>query len=106
MTSSAWKSIERAVAVLLDGERTWDSRDDVDVVNDQAVIEVKHRRGITAPMLIRWLQHNEPKAQARGLMNILVIKPKLGPGRYSPFLAVIPLTPIKGTEGEPETNGS
>lgn len=98
--SAAWKAIERAVAALVGGERTWDSKDDIDVIVDGWAIEVKNRKAISIAECEAWLAHNAPKAAARGLKNALVVKRRGGRGVGTPFLAIFPL----GTEGEP--NGS
>lgn len=100
MASDAWKHIERAVARLTGGERTWDSKDDIDVITDGWAIEVKNRKAITIAQVEAWLRHNAPKAQERGLGNALVVKRRAGRGVVTPFLAIFPLT--DSSEGNSE----
>ena len=69
----------------------------IDVLTDEYVLEVKHRRGITIAQVEAWLAHNAAKAKGRGLKNALIVKRKAGPGRATPYLAIFPLT-----EGEPD----
>ena len=90
--SGTWKSIERAVAALVGGKRTWNSDLDVDVVVEGWAVEVKHLKAPTIAEVERILIHNAPKAAAMGLGNALVIKRKAGRGRPTPFLAVFQLT--------------
>lgn len=96
MASQAWKAIERAVADLTGGTREWGSDDDVDVVAGDYCLEVKYLKAPTIADLERFLIHNQPKANGRGLKNGLIVKRKAGRGRPSPFLAVIPLSPALG----------
>lgn len=89
--ASGWKAIERAVAALTSGTRTWDSRDAIDVITDEYAIEVKNVKGPTIAQCEAWLRHNEPKAAGRGLKNALIVKRRAGRGTPTPYLAVFPL---------------
>lgn len=84
----SWKAIERAVAELVDGKRTWNSEEDIDVQTDTWALEVKHLKAPTVADVERILAHNEPKAAAVGKRSGLVIKRKAGRGRPSPFLFI------------------
>jgi hypothetical protein len=86
-----WKAIERAVAALVDGERTWNSDEDIDVQTEGWALEVKHLKAPSVADLERILIHNAPKAAAVGKGNALVVKRAAGRGRPSFFLAVFPL---------------
>lgn len=88
----AWKAIERAVAELVDGERTWNSEEDIDVQTADYAIECKHLKAPTVADLERILAHNAPKAASVGKRNALVVKRAAGRGRKSPFLAVFVLS--------------
>lgn len=96
--TDTWKAIERAVAELVGGERTWNSDEDVDVMTAEWALEVKNLKAPTIADCERILAHNAPKAQAVGKRNALVIKRKAGRGVFTPFLAVFPLTTAKGDE--------
>ena len=89
---SSWKAIERAVSVLVNGKRTWNSDEDVDVVTDGFAIECKHLKAPTVAECELYLLHNRPKAAKMGLHSALVVKRKAGRGRPSPFLAIFELT--------------
>ncbi len=98
MTNAAWKAIERAVAKLVGGERTWNDEDRADVRTDDGAwaIEVKHRKLITGPLLEAWIEQAE--RNAGGAKAALVIKRKAPGRRPTPFLAVFRLT--GNTEGD------
>lgn len=96
MTSQAWKAIERTVASLAGGTRSWNSEDDIDVLTDTYAIEVKHRQAITIAQVEAWLRHNKPKAAARGLKNAVVVKRKAGRGTPTPYIACFELEPPEG----------
>lgn len=93
---TAWKAIERAVAGLVGGKRTWNSDEDVDVVVDGFAIEVKNLKAPTIAECELILLHNRKKANAMGLDSALVVKRKAGRGRPSPFLAIFELTAVEG----------
>lgn len=122
MVSSQWKAIERFVAKLLGGIRTFDTDIDVMVVTDPGMfgveeitemdgaeiqrhakagrleawaVEVKNRQDLTIPMVERFLEHNRTKAARFRMRNAIVIKRKGGVGVPTPYLLIIPL----------ETNG-
>lgn len=98
MAPSTWKEIERTVAALTGGVRTWNSDDDIDVLTEDYAIEVKNRKAPTVSQIEAWLRHNEKKAAGRGLKNALVIKRKAGRGFPTPYLLVIPITEPLGKE--------
>lgn len=98
VSPSSWKEIERTVAALTGGVRTWNSDDDIDVVTPDYAIEVKNRQGITIAQCERWLDHNQKKAAGRGLKNALVVKRRAGRGTKTPYLLVLPITEPLGTE--------
>lgn len=89
--TDAWKSIERAVAALVGGTRTWNSDLDIDVITDGWAVEVKNLTSPTVADLERILAHNAPKAASAGLKSALVVKRKGGRGRPTPYLAVFDL---------------
>lgn len=95
---TAWKAIERAVAALVGGKRTWNSDEDIDVQVDGWAIECKNVKGPTVAQCELWLQHNQAKADSLGLHNGLVVKRRAGRGRPSPYLFIAALT----AEGETE----
>ena len=108
MTDS-WKSIERLVAELLGGVRSWNSEDDIDVLvpddkNPEWGVEVKWWRAITVAQIEGWLTHNAVKCDARGIKNALVVKRKAGRGSPTPFLLVIPVIPIFAQDVEQSVN--
>ena len=90
--ASGWKAIERAVAALVGGTRTWDDREHADVRTDDGVwaIEVKHRKLITGPLLEEWIAQAE--RNAGGAMAALVVKRKAPGRRPTPYLAIFRLT--------------
>ena len=94
MASKAWADIERAVAKLVGGERSWDSRDHIDVLEHETgyALEVKNTTGPTVAQLERWLLHNQKKAAGRGMKSALIVKRRAGRGRPSPYLAVFQIT--------------
>jgi len=98
---SGWKAIERAVAALVGGKRTWDDREHADVRTDDGVwaIEVKHRKLITGPLLEEWIEQAE--RNAGGAMAALVVKRKNN-RKPTPYLAIFRLT--GNIEGE--SNGA
>ncbi len=89
---SGWKAVERAVAALVDGTRTWDDRTHADVRTDDGVwaIEVKHRKIITGSLLEEWIEQAE--RNAGGAMAALVVKRKAPGRRPTPYLAIFRLT--------------
>ena len=92
MSSAAWKQIERTVALLVGGERTWNSPEHIDVEVEGYAIEVKN---VTAPSISQvegWLRHNRPKAESKGLKSALVVKRRAGKGTPTPYLAIFELT--------------
>ena len=118
MASSQWKAIERFVAKLLGGRRSFDTDIDVIVVTDPGMfsadeieemtgaelerharadrleawaVEVKNRQDLTIPMTERFLEHNRAKALRFHMRNALVIKRKAGSGIPTPYLLIIPL---------------
>ena len=91
--TDTWKSIERAVAALVGGERTWNSDEDVDVQTESWCLEVKHLKAPSIADCERILIHNAPKAAKLGKGNALVVKRAAGRGRPSMFLAIFPLDP-------------
>lgn len=86
--SDSWKAIERAVAELTGGKRTWNSEEDIDVETSDYALEVKNLKAPTIADVERILAHNAPKAAAVGKRNGLVVKRKAGRGRPSPFLFI------------------
>lgn len=96
MPDKAWKSVERMVATLLGGVRTWNSTLDVDVMvpdekNPDIAVEVKNLTHPTVADLERILAHNRAKALRSDppLKSALVVKRKGGRGRPTPYLLVI-----------------
>lgn len=101
MGNAAWKAIERAVANLVGGERTWNDEDHADVRTSDGVwaIEVKHRKLITGPLLEEWLEQAE--RNAGGAKAALVVKRKNN-RRPTPYLAIFRLN----REQEGDSNGA
>ena len=99
--ASGWKAIERAVAALVGGTRTWDDREHADVRTDDGVwaIEVKHRKLITGPLLLEWMSQAE--RNAGGAKPALIVKYKAPGRRPTPYLAIFKLD----REHEEITNG-
>lgn len=97
MASQAWKKIERAVAALVGGERTWNDETRADVRTDDGVwaVEVKHRQRITGGLLEEWLRQAE--RNAGGARAALVVKRKDN-RKPTPYLAIFKLD--GNTEGE------
>jgi hypothetical protein len=119
MTSSAWKGVERLVAVILGGVRSWETDHDVlvptwakvgflpavdegpEVLMYQhkvgqiqlASVEVKNLKAPTVAQLERYLAHNQTKIDRDipGAINALVVKRKAGRGQFTPYLLVMPL---------------
>jgi hypothetical protein len=92
VASATWKAIERTVALLVGGERTWNSPEHIDVEVDGWAIECKN---VTAPSIAQvegWLRHNRPKAESKGLKSALVVKRRAGKGTPTPYLAIFELT--------------
>lgn len=94
MASKAWASIERAVAKMVGGERTWNSPDYIDVIESETgyCIEVKNHKGITVAQIEQWIAHNEKKAEGRQMKAALVVKRRAGRGAKTPFLVIFRLT--------------
>lgn len=122
MVSEQWKAIERFVAKLLGGTRTFDTDIDVMLIVDPGIfsvdeltemsgpeiqrhskagrleawaVEVKNRQDLSIPMIERFLEHNRAKAARFRMRNAMVVKRKAGSGIPTPYLLIIPL----------ETNG-
>jgi len=118
MTSSAWKSVERMVAGLLGGVRSWQTDHDVLLITDDkglyvdpeangdalltlsrmglielSSVEVKNLTGPTVAQLEGYLAKNARKMARDGItgQNALVIKRRPGRGHSSPYLLVVPL---------------
>lgn len=117
----SWKAIERAVARMARGVRSWDTDADVIVPVDWKVpydpddpytggelisharrglmegwlIEVKNLKGPTIADMEKVLEHNAAKIERLGvqgkLKNAVVVKRKAGIGVRTPFLLIIPL---------------
>lgn len=90
---ASWKAIEREVARLVGGERTWFSLEDIDVETETAAIEVKNLTAPSLAQLEKYLAHNQPKADKVGKTNVLVVKRKAGRGSKTPFVALFLLEP-------------
>lgn len=104
MASAAWKGIERTVARLVGGERTWSSPEHIDVVVEGWALEVKNVTAPTVAQLEGFLRHNRPKAESRGLKSALVIKRRAGRGIPTPYLAIFELTEPTIDLSEPISN--
>jgi hypothetical protein len=121
MASDAWKTVERTVAAILGGVRSWESDHDVLVVTggnpvvmyeapgmdprtliyfqkqgqlELASVEVKNLKAPTVAQLELFLALNQRKIDRDmpGATNALVIKRKAGAGRSTPYLLVMPIT--------------
>lgn len=116
---SAWKALERLVAAVFGGVRSWETDHDALVVTNQmrefgyvpgdltgpgllmlarsgyielASIEVKNLTAPTVAQLEGYLRKNREKADRDGVRwNALVVKRKAGPGRQTMALLVVPL---------------
>lgn len=118
MVSSQWKAIERFVAKLVGGLRSFDTDIDVILVTDPGMfpadeiaemsgeeiqrhskagrleawaIEVKNRQDLSIPMIERFLEHNRAKSARFRMRNAMVVKRKAGSGVSTPYLLIIPL---------------
>lgn len=118
MASDAWKTVERMVAAIFGGVRSWETDHDVLVVTDAmtdlpermilhpqtlldlsraeflelASIEVKNLKAPTVAQLEAFLAKNREKADRDGVRHsALVVKRKAGPGRRTPYLFVMEL---------------
>jgi len=89
MSTDTWKSIERLVAELVGGRRSWES--DIDVRVGDWGLEVKHLTAPTIADIERFLIHNAKKTEPLGLRNGLVVKRRAGRGRETPLLLIVPL---------------
>lgn len=122
--SDAWKKVERLVAAVLGGIRSWDTDHDVLVVTATDVpglqlrgdetgqmllswarlgavelgsVEVKNLTTISIPMVERFLQKNRDKADRDGVRySALVVKRKAGNGRKTPALLIVDLDLFDG----------
>lgn len=95
MASRAWTAIERAVARLTGGERTWGDPTRIDVItvgDDTWAVETKNYKAPTIAMCEAWLAYNQIKADKRGMKSALVVKRKGGRGKPTPYLAIFQLT--------------
>lgn len=120
---TAWKQLERLVAAVLGGVRSWDTDHDVLVITDAKIpflpdgketgsellglsrkgivelasIEVKNLKAPTVAQLEAFLQLNRQKADRDGVRyNALVVKRKAGVGRKTMPLLVVPLELFDG----------
>jgi len=118
---SYWKQIERLVAELVGGARSWETDFDVialvdypDTVDPSILsgpellgltragiargyaVEVKNRQSITIAECERWLAYNQAKInQSKGnLGNALVVKRRAGVGIRTPLLLIVPLEEV------------
>src|SRR3990167_941 len=89
MSTDTWKSIERLVAELIGGRRTWGT--DIDVMVSGWGLEVKHLTAPTIADIERFLIHNAKKTGPLGLRNGLVVKRRAGRGGATPLLLIVPL---------------
>ena len=89
MSTDTWKSIERLVAELVGGRRSWET--EIDVMVGGWGLEVKHLTAPTIADIERFLIHNAKKTEATGLRNGLVVKRRAGRGRATPLLLIVPL---------------
>ncbi len=98
---SGWKAIERAVAALVGGTRTWNDESHADVRTDDGVwaVEVKHRQKITGGLIEDWLRQAE--RNAGGARAALVVKRKDPKRKPTPYLAIFRLD----REHEGDTSG-
>jgi hypothetical protein len=118
---TAWKTVERTVAAILGGVRSWQTDHDVLVVlpspqgfgptfrEDQkpevlmelhrlgllglVSVEVKHLKAPTVAQLEAFLAKNQEKIDRDipHAVNALVVKRKAGRGAETPFLLVMPI---------------
>ena len=113
---TAWKAIERTVAAILGGIRSWNTDHDVLVqiegglagasptgdalmmlhrmgVIRLASVEIKHLKGPTVAQLEGFLAKNQEKIDRDipGAVNALVVKRKAGRGTETPYLFVMPI---------------
>lgn len=121
---SAWKQLERLVAAVMGGVRSWDTDHDVLVVTakdpridfgspsgsslltlaragvvELASIEVKNLTAPTVAQLEGFLRLNREKADRDGVRyNALVVKRKAGAGRKTMPLLVVPLEAFDGRQ--------
>jgi len=103
MASRSWTAIERAVARLTGGERTWGDPSRIDVItvgDDTWAIEVKNLKAPSIAQMEAYLTYNKVKADKRGMKSALVVKRKAGKGRPTPFLAIFE---ISGPEPDRES---
>lgn len=90
MSSSAWKSEERAVARLLGGTRyPANSGGRVDVEGPRVLAQVKHRRVCSLAELEGLALELESLGRARGKLGLVIVKRRAGRGTPTPRLVVM-----------------
>lgn len=89
MASKSWASIERLVAKVTGGVRSWWST--TDVIVDDWGLEVKYLTAPTVAEVERHLIKNQQKQAKHRRKAGLVVKRKGGRGRKTPLLLVVEL---------------
>lgn len=90
MATKTWATIERLVAAVTGGIRTWWTETDV-TVDGEWGLEVKY---LTAPSLAeleRYLEKNKQKQSRYGRKAGLVVKRRGGRGKRTPLLLIVEL---------------
>lgn len=87
MASKTWAAIERLVAAVTGGRRTWWT--ETDVIVDDWGLEVKYLKAPTLAQLEQHLMKNQEKQSKRGRKAGLVVKRRGGRGRRTPLLLLV-----------------
>lgn len=87
MPSKSWAAIERLVASVTGGVRSWWST--TDVIVDDWGLEVKYLTAPTLAELERHLVKNQQKQAKFGRKAGLVVKRKGGRGKQTPLLLLV-----------------
>jgi hypothetical protein len=90
VTDHAWKSFERAVALLFNGRRFWaNSGETIDVEGPTVVAQCKHVARMSLEELTQLAEVSEKQGILKQKCGVVAVKVRRGHGRKSPLLVVM-----------------